>query len=47
MNLVVTHSKELHKANLFSTGVNRELWFYGGGMRSNTSTAISLDYAGV
>jgi len=47
MNLVVTHSKQLHNANLFSTGVNMVLWFYGGGMRSNTSTAISLDCAGV
>jgi hypothetical protein len=45
MNLVVTHSKELHSANLFSTGVNMVLWFYGGGMRSNTSTAISQDCA--
>ena len=47
MNLFVTHSKELHSANLFSTGVNMVLWFYGGETRSNTSTAISLDCAGV
>jgi len=37
MNLFVTHSKELHGANLFSTGVNMVLWFYGDGMKSNKS----------
>jgi len=37
MNLFVTHSKELHNANLFSTGVYMVLWFYRGGMRSNKS----------
>jgi hypothetical protein len=47
MNLFETHLKELHNANLFSTGVNMVLWFYGGGLRSTTSAAISLDCAWV
>jgi hypothetical protein len=47
MNLFVTHPNELHNANLLSTWVNMVLWFYGRWVRSNTSTAITLDCAGV
>jgi hypothetical protein len=44
---LVISNRQLHNANLFSTGVDKVLWFYGGEIRSNTSTAVSLDCEGV
>jgi hypothetical protein len=44
---LVISNRYLRNANLFSTGVDKLLWFYGGEMGSNISTAISLDCEGV